>query len=65
MNVLLRDELAQLIAQHAGPDQTLRDAARGALRALEWACALRPDFAPMRDALRSALHAAYGQESMQ
>jgi len=56
MNTLLRDELAVLIAQHAEPDKPLREAARGALRALEWACALRPDFAPMRDALRSALH---------
>ncbi|HHA2837641.1 TPA: hypothetical protein ACOFCN_002018 [Stenotrophomonas maltophilia] len=56
MNALLRDELADLLREHTAPDSTLREAARGALRALEWACALRPDFAPNRDALRAALH---------
>ncbi|PZS68258.1 hypothetical protein A7X76_13890 [Stenotrophomonas maltophilia] len=56
MNALLRDELAHLLREHTDPDATLREAARGALRALEWACALRPDFAPHRDALRAALH---------
>lgn len=55
MNALLRDELARLIAEGAEPDSALRKAASGALRALDWACSLRPDFTPCRDELAAAI----------
>jgi hypothetical protein len=55
MNTMLRDELASLIAEAAEPDSALRKAASGAMRALDWACSLRPDFTPCRDELAAAI----------